>query len=93
MGRSCRSPRWCARVGNVRNAEQLEELLIRTDMVWIPRLRVTRTIGEGRVRKAAFCRLKSNNACCDRGRTDHDPIAKPLPIYAKTPQVVAKGWA
>ncbi len=67
--------------------EQLEELLITADMGVETALRVTANIAEGRMgRKLSSVEIKEILA----GEIARimDPVAKPLPVYQKRPQVV-----
>lgn len=67
--------------------EQLEELLISTDMGVDTALRVTANMAEGRMgKKLSVDEIKSLLAA----EIAHimEPVARPLPIYPKTPQVV-----
>jgi fused signal recognition particle receptor len=67
--------------------EQLEELLISTDMGVDTALRVTANMAEGRMgKKLSVDEIKSFLAA-EIARI-MEPVARPLPIYAKTPQVV-----
>lgn len=67
--------------------EQLEELLISTDMGVDTALRVTANMAEGRFGKRLSVDEIKRLMATEVARI-MDPIAKPLPIYAKTPQVV-----
>ncbi len=67
--------------------EQLEELLIASDMGVDTALRVTANIAEGRFGK----RLSTDEikkALADEVARIMEPVAKPLPLYPTTPQVV-----
>ena len=67
--------------------EQLEELLISADMGVDTALRVTANMAEGRFgKKLSVAEIKQLLAT-EVGRI-MEPVARPLPIYAKTPQVV-----
>ena len=67
--------------------EQLEELLITTDMGVDTALRVTANMAEGRMgKKLSVDEIKSLLAS-EIARI-MEPVARPLPIYPKTPQVV-----
>jgi len=67
--------------------ESLEELLITADMGVDTALRVTANMAEGRIgRKLSVQEIKSLLAA--EITRIMEPVAKPLPIYAKTPQVV-----
>jgi len=67
--------------------EQLEELLISTDMGVDTALRVTANMAEGRFGKRLSVEEIKRLLAAEIARI-MDPIAKPLPLYAKTPQVV-----
>ncbi|WP_028958193.1 signal recognition particle-docking protein FtsY [Sulfitobacter sp. 20_GPM-1509m] len=67
--------------------EQLEELLISTDMGVDTALRVTANMAEGRMgRKLSVGEIK--NLMATEIARIMEPVARPLPIYPKTPQVV-----
>jgi len=67
--------------------EQLEELLITADMGVDTALRVTANMAEGRLgKKLSVDEIKS--LMSDEIARIMEPVAKPLPLYAKTPQVV-----
>lgn len=67
--------------------EQLEELLITADMGVDTALRVTANMAEGRLgRKLSVPEIKELMA--QEVSRIMAPVARPLPIYAKTPQVV-----
>ena len=67
--------------------EQLEELLISTDMGVDTALRVTANMAEGRMgKKLSVDEIKSLLAA--EITRIMEPVARPLPIYPKTPQVV-----
>ncbi|WPZ20870.1 signal recognition particle-docking protein FtsY [Sulfitobacter faviae] len=67
--------------------EQLEELLISADMGVDTALRVTANMAEGRFgRKLSVAEIKQLLA--SEVSRIMEPVARPLPIYAKTPQVV-----
>ncbi|NVO54834.1 signal recognition particle-docking protein FtsY [Rhodobacteraceae bacterium B1Z28] len=67
--------------------EQLEELLIASDMGVDTALRVTANMAEGRYgRKLSTQEIKQLLA--QEVARVMDPVAKPMPIYAKRPQVV-----
>jgi fused signal recognition particle receptor len=67
--------------------EQLEELLITTDMGVDTALRVTSNMAEGRMgKKLSVDEIKSLLAT-EIARI-MEPVARPMPIYPKTPQVV-----
>ena len=67
--------------------EQLEELLIASDMGVDTAMRVTANIAEGRFgRKLSVDEIK--RLLADEITRIMEPVAKPLPLYPKTPQVV-----
>ncbi|MBD9526863.1 signal recognition particle-docking protein FtsY [Paracoccus sp. PAR01] len=67
--------------------EELEEMLIQSDMGVETALRVTANIAEGRLgRRVSATELKELLA--DEIARIMTPVAKPLPIYPKRPQVV-----
>jgi fused signal recognition particle receptor len=67
--------------------EQLEELLIQSDMGVDTALRVTANMAEGRFgKKLSAAEIKSLLA--QEIARIMDPVAKPLPLYATKPQVV-----
>lgn len=67
--------------------EQLEELLITADMGVDTALRVTANMAEGRFgKKLSSAEIKSLLA--DEIARIMDPVARPMPIYPKRPQVV-----
>ena len=67
--------------------EQLEELLITSDMGVDTALRVTGNIAEGQFgKRLSVAELKSMLA--DEIARIMDPVARPMPLYAQTPQVV-----
>ncbi len=67
--------------------EQLEELLIASDMGVDTALRVTANMAEGRFgKKLSVAEIKDLMAT-EIARI-MEPVARPMPIYAKTPQVV-----
>ena len=86
MGRSAAAP-VVRRVLDDDMLEQLEELLISTDMGVDTALRVTANMAEGRFGKRLSVDEIKRLMATEVARI-MDPIAKPLPIYAKTPQVV-----
>ncbi|KIC20329.1 signal recognition particle-docking protein FtsY [Leisingera sp. ANG-Vp] len=67
--------------------EQLEELLIAADMGVDTALRVTANLAEGRMGKKVSSREIKELLAQEVARI-MEPVAKPLPIYAKRPQVV-----
>ncbi|MFC6638625.1 signal recognition particle-docking protein FtsY [Sulfitobacter sediminilitoris] len=67
--------------------EQLEELLITADMGVDTALRVTANMAEGRFgKKLSVAEIKQLMA--DEIARIMEPVARPLPLYPKTPQVV-----
>ena len=67
--------------------ESLEEVLIQTDMGVDTALRVTANIAEGRMgRRVSVAEIKT--ALADEIARIMEPVARPLPLYAKRPQVV-----
>ena len=67
--------------------EQLEELLISADMGVDTALRVTANMAEGRMgKKLSASEIKQLMA--DEVARIMDPVARPMPLYAKKPQVV-----
>lgn len=67
--------------------ESLEDLLIQSDMGVDTAVRVTANLAEGRYgRRLSVEEIK--RALADEITRIMEPVAKPLPIYAKTPQVV-----
>lgn len=67
--------------------EQLEELLITADMGVDTALRVTANMAEGRFgKKLSVSEIKQLMA--DEIARIMEPVARPLPLYPKTPQVV-----
>ena len=67
--------------------ERLEELLIQSDMGVETALRVTANIAEGRMgRKLSVPEIK--DLLAGEIARIMDPVARPMPIYPKTPQVV-----
>ena len=67
--------------------EQLEELLITSDMGVDTALRVTGNIADGQFgKRLSVAELKSMLA--DEITRIMDPVARPMPLYAQTPQVV-----
>jgi fused signal recognition particle receptor len=67
--------------------EQLEELLIASDMGVDTALRVTSNMAEGRFGKRLSAREIKELLAQEIARV-MEPVAKPLPIYSKRPQVV-----
>lgn len=86
MGRSVAAP-VVRRVLDDEMLEQLEGLLISTDMGVDTALRVTANMAEGRFGKRLSVDEIKRLMATEVARI-MDPIAKPLPIYVKTPQVV-----
>jgi fused signal recognition particle receptor len=86
MGRSAAAP-VTRRVLDDAMLEQLEELLISADMGVDTALRVTANMAEGRLgKKLSVTEIKT--LMSDEIARIMEPVAKPLPLYAKTPQVV-----
>ncbi len=84
MGRTDNSPR---RTLDDEMLEQLEELLIASDMGVDTALRVTANIAEGRMgRKVSVNEIKTLLA--EEVTRIMEPVARPLPLYSKKPQVV-----
>jgi len=67
--------------------EQLEELLIASDMGVDTSLRVTANIAEGRMGRRLSTREIKEILAAEVARV-MEPVARPLPLYAKKPQVV-----
>jgi fused signal recognition particle receptor len=67
--------------------EQLEELLITTDMGVDTALRVTANMAEGRMGKRLSTQEIKELLAREIARI-MEPVARPMPIYPKTPQVV-----
>ena len=67
--------------------EQLEELLISTDMGVDTALRVTANMADGRMGKKLSAREIKQLMAAEIARI-MDPVARPMPLYAKKPQVV-----
>ena len=87
MGRSPAQKTVVRRVLDDEMLEQLEELLITADMGVDTALRVTANMAEGRFgRKLSVSEIKQLMA--DEITRIMDPVARPLPIYPRTPQVV-----
>lgn len=86
MGRKAQAP-VVRRVLDDDMLEQLEELLIASDMGVDTALRVTANLAEGRFgKKLSVDEIK--RLLCDEISRVMEAVAKPLPIYSKTPQVV-----
>ena len=86
MGRKVSAP-VVRRVLDDEMLEQLEELLISTDMGVDTALRVTANMAEGRFGKRLSVEEIKRLMAAEVARI-MEPIAKPLPLYAKKPQVV-----
>jgi fused signal recognition particle receptor len=67
--------------------ESLEELLIEADMGVETALRVTANIAEGRMGKRVSTQDIKQALAAEVARI-MDPVARPMPLYAKRPQVV-----
>ncbi|MFG6593082.1 signal recognition particle-docking protein FtsY [Sulfitobacter sp. 1A13368] len=86
MGRSAAQP-VVRRTLDDEMLEQLEELLISADMGVDTALRVTANMAEGRFgKKLSVAEIKQLLA--SEVSRIMEPVARPLPLYAKTPQVV-----
>ena len=86
MGRSAAQP-VVRRALDDEMLEQLEELLISADMGVDTALRVTANMAEGRFgKKLSVAEIKQLLA--SEVSRIMEPVARPLPIYSKTPQVV-----
>ena len=86
MGRKAQAP-VVRRVLDDDMLEKLEELLIASDMGVDTALRVTANLAEGRFgKKLSVDEIKK--LLCDEISRVMEAVAKPLPIYSKTPQVV-----
>lgn len=86
MGRSTAQP-VVRRALDDEMLEQLEELLISADMGVDTALRVTANMAEGRFgKKLSVAEIKQLLA--SEVSRIMEPVARPLPIYSKTPQVV-----
>jgi len=67
--------------------EQLEELLISSDMGVDTAVRITANLAEGRFgKKLSTAEIKS--ALAEEIARVMEPVAQPLPIYNKKPQVI-----
>ncbi|WP_391481569.1 signal recognition particle-docking protein FtsY [Nereida sp. NH-UV-3] len=87
FGRSAKQTAARKRVLDDDMLEQLEELLIASDMGVDTALRVTANMAEGRIgKRLSTAEIKSLLA----GEVARimEPVAKPMPLYAKKPQVV-----
>ncbi len=84
LGRTDAEPR---RELNDEMLEELEEMLIQADMGVDTALRVTANIAEGRLGRRISSRELKELLAGEITRI-MTPVAKPLPIYAKKPQVV-----
>ncbi|WP_417208097.1 signal recognition particle-docking protein FtsY [Antarctobacter sp.] len=87
MGRSADSAPVVRRVLDDDMLEQLEELLIASDMGVDTALRVTANIAEGRFGKRLSVDEIKQALASEIARV-MDPVARPLPLYPKKPQVV-----
>jgi fused signal recognition particle receptor len=67
--------------------ESLEELLIASDMGVDTAMRVAANLAEGRIGRRLSTREIKELLAAEIARI-MEPVAKPLPLYAKTPQVV-----
>lgn len=87
MGRGTDAAPVVRRVLDDAMLEQLEELLISADMGVDTALRVTANMAEGRLgKKLSVVEIKT--LMSDEIARIMEPVAKPLPLYQKTPQVV-----
>jgi len=87
LGRTERPQKAIRRTLDDAMLESLEELLISADMGVETALRVTANIAEGRMgRKLAAADIK--DLLASEVARIMEPVAKPMPIYAKKPQVV-----
>ena len=86
MGRSAAAP-VVRRVLDDEMLEQLEELLISTDMGVDTALRVTANMAEGRFGKK-LSTTEIQTALASEIATVIEPVARPMPLYPKKPQVV-----
>lgn len=86
LGRKA-SPNAARRVLDDEMLEELEELLISTDMGVETSMRVTAAMAEGRFGKKLSAQEIKDLMAREIARI-MEPVAKPLPIYQKTPQVV-----
>ena len=68
--------------------ESLEELLITADMGVDTAMRVTANMAEGRLGRMMSAQRHQGICWPMRLRSVMEPVARPLPIYPKTPQVV-----
>lgn len=87
LGRQAESAPVARRVLDDDMLEQLEELLIASDMGVDTALRVTANIAEGRFGKRLSV-IEIKQALAAEIARVMDPVARPLPLYSKKPQVV-----
>ncbi|UWR25332.1 signal recognition particle-docking protein FtsY [Sulfitobacter sp. S223] len=87
MGRGSDAAPVVRRVLDDAMLEQLEELLIASDMGVDTALRVTANMAEGRLGKKLSVQEIKALMSSEIARI-MEPVAKPLPLYAKAPQVV-----
>lgn len=87
LGRQADSAPVVRRVLDDDMLEQLEELLIASDMGVDTALRVTANIAEGRFGKR-LSTVEIKQALATEIARVMDPVARPLPLYSKKPQVV-----
>jgi fused signal recognition particle receptor len=87
MGRSAPAAPEIRRVLDDDMLESLEELLIASDMGVDTALRVSANIAEGRYGRRVSVREIKEALAAEVARV-MEPVARPLPLYAKTPQVV-----
>jgi fused signal recognition particle receptor len=87
FGRSAKPSAARKRVLDDDMLEQLEELLIASDMGVDTALRVTANMAEGRIGKRLSTAEIKSLLAAEVARI-MEPVAKPMPLYAKKPQVV-----
>ena len=87
FGRSAKKTAARKRVLDDDMLEQLEELLIASDMGVDTALRVTANMAEGRIGKRLSTAEIKSLLAAEVARI-MEPVAKPMPLYAKKPQVV-----
>ncbi|MBY6115853.1 signal recognition particle-docking protein FtsY [Mameliella alba] len=87
MGRQADGAPVVRRVLDDEMLEQLEELLIASDMGVDTALRVTANIAEGRFGKRLSTEEIKQALAAEIARV-MEPVARPLPLYSKKPQVV-----
>lgn len=87
LGREGEGQKATRRVLDDEMLESLEELLISADMGVETALRVTANMAEGRLGKRLDA-VEIKHLLANEISRIMDPVAKPMPIYAKKPQVV-----